>query len=118
MELSYKRIYEPPEENDGFRILVDRLWPRGISKEKARIDLWCKNISPSDTPRKKFGHNPEKWEMFRETYIRQLEKNKNCLNEFATELKKHETVTLLFATKNTEHNNAVVLKEVLDRKLQ
>ncbi len=107
-----KRIYDEPATEDGRRILVDRLWPRGISKDKARIDEWLKEIAPSDELRKWFGHDPARWEEFRERYRQELgEKAEPVagLRKLAVE----GTVTLLFAAKDEEHNNAVVLKEML-----
>ncbi len=107
-----KRIYDEPAADDGKRILVDRLWPRGISKDKARIDEWLKEIAPSDELRKWFGHDPARWEEFRERYRQELEAKAELvagLRELAAE----GTVTLLFAAKDEEHNNAVVLKEML-----
>lgn len=108
-----KRIYDEPAAGDGKRILVDRLWPRGIAKEKARIDEWLKEIAPSDELRKWFGHDPAKWEEFRERYRRELEAKAELLGGLR-KLASEGTVTLLFAAKDEEHNNAVVLKEMLD----
>lgn len=107
-----KRVYDEPAAEDGQRILVDRLWPRGISKDKAHIDEWLKEIAPSDELRKWFGHDPARWEEFRERYRQELEAKAELvagLRELAAE----GTVTLLFAAKDEEHNNAVVLKEML-----
>lgn len=107
-----KRIYDEPAAEDGQRILVDRLWPRGISKDKARIDEWLKEIAPSDELRKWFGHDPARWEEFRERYRQELEAKAELvagLRKLAAE----GTVTLLFAAKDEEHNNAVELKEML-----
>jgi uncharacterized protein YeaO (DUF488 family) len=107
-----RRVYDEPAVEDGKRILVDRLWPRGIAKEKARIDEWLKEIAPSDELRKWFGHDPALWDEFRERYRRELEAKAELLDQLRG-LAKKETVTLLFAAKDEEHNNAVVLKEVL-----
>ena len=107
-----KRVYEEPATEDGKRILVDRLWPRGVSKEAARIDEWLKEIAPSDELRKWFGHDPARWEEFRERYRRELEAKTELLGHLRTVARKG-AVTLLFAAKDEEHNNAVVLKEML-----
>jgi uncharacterized protein YeaO (DUF488 family) len=110
-----KRIYDEPEPGDGVRLLVDRLWPRGLSKEKAAVDHWLKEIAPSDELRRWFGHDPEKWQEFRERYRRELEAQAPLLKEIAQQARK-ETVTLLYAAHDEEHNNAVVLKELLAKK--
>ncbi|WP_306534272.1 DUF488 domain-containing protein [Geobacter sp.] len=107
-----RRIYDEPAAEDGKRILVDRLWPRGIAKEKARIDEWLKEIAPSDELRKWFGHDPARWDEFRERYRRELEAKAEFLDQLRG-LTKKGTVTLLFAAKDEEHNNAVALKEIL-----
>ncbi|MRR37750.1 DUF488 family protein [bacterium] len=108
-----KRIYNEPAADDGKRILVDRLWPRGISRDAARIDEWLKEIAPSDELRKWFGHDPARWEEFRERYRRELDAKTELLDHLRA-LERKETVTLLFAAKDEERNNAVVLKEMLD----
>jgi len=107
-----RRVYDEPAAEDGKRILVDRLWPRGIAKEKARIDEWLKEIAPSDELRKWFGHDPSRWEEFRERYRRELDAKTELLGQLRG-LTKNGTVTLLFAAKDEEHNNAVVLKDML-----
>lgn len=107
-----KRIYDHPAESDGRRVLVDRLWPRGISKEAAAIDAWLKEIAPSDELRTWFGHDPARWEEFRSRYLAELERHADLMAELRTETQRG-TVTLLFAAKDTEHNNATVLKELL-----
>lgn len=112
--MKIKRIYEPTKEIDGYRILIDRLWPRGISKSEAKIDEWLKILSPSADLRKWFNHEPEKFQEFRKRYIEEL-------NQQTTELKriksinKSKEVTLLYAAKDTEHNNAVVVLELLNK---
>lgn len=108
-----KRVYDEPAAEDGKRILVDRLWPRGISKDAARIDEWLKEIAPSDELRKWFGHDPARWDEFRERYRRELEAKAELLEQLRG-LAKKGTVTLLFAAKDEAHNNAMVLKEMLD----
>lgn len=112
-----KRIYEPSSTEDGKRILVDGIWPRGISKDKAQLDKWMKEIAPSTELRKEFNHKPERFEEFKEHYIKELqetEEKKVALNQLL-ELAKEEKVTLLFGAKDEVHNQAVVLKEVLVR---
>jgi uncharacterized protein YeaO (DUF488 family) len=111
-----KRIYESPAEEDGFRILVDRLWPRGMQKEKAKIDLWLKEIAPSDDLRKWFAHDPQKWEEFKKKYAKELATKQGLLNEIRQIEKEKGTVTFLYSAKDTEHNNAVALKTILGKK--
>ncbi|MGI0072892.1 MAG: DUF488 domain-containing protein [Nitrosotalea sp.] len=111
--IKIKRIYEDYSSKDGFRILVDRLWPRGVSKEKAQVDLWLKDIGPSDRLRKWFGHDPEKWIDFKKKYREELKKKKLLLNKIKEIEKEKTTVTLVYAAKDEEHNNAVILNESL-----
>ena len=111
--LKLKRAYEPAEPGDGFRVLVDRLWPRGISKSSARIDLWLKEIAPSAALRKWFGHDPAKWTRFRDRYFRELDKNRDAV-EILQRHVHHEVVTLVYGAKDKEHNDAVALKEYLE----
>ena len=106
-----KRIYEEYNKNDGTRILVDRLWPRGMKKEDAKIDLWMKEIAPSNDLRKWYAHDPGKWEGFKKKYIAELTRKKDLCEEIIGRGKK--TITLLYAAKDEEHNNAVALKEYL-----
>lgn len=108
-----KRIYEQSSKEDGFRILIDRLWPRGISKEKAQIDLWYKDIAPSNKLRKWFAHDPAKWDEFQKKYKAEVSLQKDKLAELKELIKKKDTVTLLYSASDREHNNAVVLMEVL-----
>ncbi|MBT0651619.1 DUF488 domain-containing protein [Geomobilimonas luticola] len=108
-----KRIYDPPASEDGRRVLVDRLWPRGIAKDAVRLDDWLKEIAPSDELRKWFGHDPAKWEEFRERYRAELQSHAETLATLRVTAKKG-TVTLLYGAKDEEHNNAMVLKELLD----
>jgi uncharacterized protein YeaO (DUF488 family) len=113
--LRIKRIYEPPSKKDGRRILVDRVWPRGFTKEKASVDEWRKDLAPSDSLRKWFGHDPKKWEEFRERYRRQLQKEgKGSDLKAIAQRAKRENVTLVFSAKDEEHNQAVALKEVIE----
>ncbi|HWB94497.1 MAG TPA: DUF488 domain-containing protein [Puia sp.] len=113
MELKIKRVYEKPAKEDGTRILVDRLWPRGLTKEKARIDLWLKEIAPSTELRKWFGHEPDKWEEFQKRYRAELRTNKEQVSLLMEERKKG-VVTLVYGAKDEEHNEALVLKNWLD----
>lgn len=106
--IQLKRIYDDPSDDDGFRVLVDRIWPRGVSKESARVDLWLKEVGPSDDLRKWFGHDPVKYAEFRKRYIAELSKNP-AFDELKRIVADHSTVTLLFGAKDTEHNQAQVL---------
>lgn len=110
--IKIKRAYAPTEETDGYRILVDRLWPRGISKEKAKIDLWLKSVAPSSDLRKWFGHVPERFPEFTKRYKAELAES-GALDDLRKVLSEHPDATLLFAAHYEEHNNAVVLKELL-----
>lgn len=107
-----KRAYSPAEESDGKRVLVDRLWPRGLSKEKARIDLWLKEIAPSTELRKWFGHDPAKWNEFRRRYKAEIKANNEAVDELR-EIAKRGPVTLVYAARDEEHNDTVVLQEFL-----
>lgn len=114
--MKIKRIYEEPAADDGFRILVDRIWPRGISKEKASLDLWMKEISPSTELRKWYGHDPEKYPEFRARYFEELEKNPEA-DELREILSSHQgNVTLLFSAKDEKRSNARVLLDWLSKK--
>ncbi len=117
MAISIKRIYEPYAENDGYRILIDKLWPRGIKKEDARIDKWLKEIAPSTALRKWFNHEPEKWDQFRQKYHAELESS-TALNELRADLHQHKNITLLFAAKNEDYNHAIVLQQFILDHLQ
>jgi len=108
-----KRVYEKPVKEDGWRVLVDRLWPRGMKKEAAKIDLCMKDIAPSDALRKSFCHDVKKWPGFQTKYRAELVKRKDLLAELKKIEKEHGTLTLLFGAKDEEHNQAVVLAEVL-----
>jgi uncharacterized protein YeaO (DUF488 family) len=112
--MKIKRVYEKPDKDDGFRILVDRLWPRGLTKEKAGIDIWLKDIAPSSELRKWFGHDPEKWKEFRKRYNKELKKNEEQVSLLKEQMKKGP-VTLVYGAKDEEHNEARVLKELLSR---
>ena len=109
-----KRVYEEPDPRDGLRVLVDRLWPRGLSKERAGVDRWEKQIAPSGELRRWFGHDPERWQEFRARYLVELEGKREAVEEIAG-LAKRQGVTLLFAASDAERNNAIVLKEMIER---
>jgi uncharacterized protein YeaO (DUF488 family) len=112
-----KRVYDPPEAGDGTRVLVDRLWPRGLSKEKARIDLWLRDIAPSDALRKRFHRKPADWNAFCAAYDAELEGEaaQAAVKELRAQLRKGR-VTLLYAARDERHNNAVALQMWLKRK--
>ncbi|HZW70787.1 MAG TPA: DUF488 domain-containing protein [Hanamia sp.] len=112
MNIQLKRIYEPYSKEDGYRILVDRLWPRGFTKEKAALDLWLKEIAPSTELRKWFGHDPEKWKEFQKKYRIELKQNKEALDRLMDYIKKGK-VTLLYGAKDEEHNEAQVIKDFI-----
>lgn len=112
--IKIKRVYEKPQPGDGLRLLVDRLWPRGLSKDQARVDRWLKEIAPSDELRKWFGHDPDKWQEFRSRYIEELRSKREMVDEIVASARTG-TVTLVYAAADEEHNNAVVLKELLER---
>ncbi len=108
-----KRVYDPASPADGKRILIDRLWPRGIKKEDAKIDEWLKEIAPSNELRKWFSHDPAKWLEFKKRYINELKKKNELVEKLRTEAGKG-TITLLFASRDVEHDNAVVLRELIE----
>ena len=113
MSVLLKRAYDAPAKADGERILVDRLWPRGVTKAKAKIDLWLKDVAPSTELRQWFGHDPEKWAEFKRRYRTELKRNPAL-----AELREHAErgdVTLVYAAHDEQHNQAVVLKQILDR---
>jgi DNA-3-methyladenine glycosylase len=112
-----KRIYAPYAEEDGFRVLVDRLWPRGMSKEKARLDLWLRDLAPSTELRQWFGHEAGKWPQFQERYRKELGQKPERLAELEKLGEMHPTITLLYGAKDQERNEAVVLAETLNRTL-
>ena len=112
--IKIKRVYDPPEPGDGKRILIDRLWPRGLKKEDLKMDEWLKEIAPSDKLRKWFSHDPKKYEEFKKRYAKELEDKSGILARIKAEAKKG-TVTILFSAKDTEHNNAKVLRELLTK---
>ena len=108
-----KRIYDQAASDDGFRILVDRLWPRGLSKEKAKVDLWLRDIAPSDSLRKWFSHDPRKWVDFRIRYEMELKGKRELLHKIKQAEREKGTVTILYSARDEKHNNAVVLSALL-----
>ena len=117
MKIAIKRVYEPYSGDDGWRVLSDRLWPRGISKEKAHIDDWQKELAPSNDLRHWFNHDVRKWEEFKSRYIAELNTQSDAIELFLSSLKKHAHVTLLYAAHDEEHNNAVVLLNYLENRI-
>ena len=118
MTIKLERIYDNPKGDNGFRILVDRLWPRGLSKDKIKVDLWQKDIAPSNSLRKWFGHDEKKWDEFKRRYFKELDKKRDAVNTVIEKAKEQHSVTLLYATKEEKFNNAVALKEYLDEKIK
>lgn len=112
-----KRVYDPYAQADGRRILVDRLWPQGLSRGKAAIDKWEKELAPSDRLRRWFGHDPRKWAEFRKRYREELLKHEDLLKGLAKRAIR-ERITLVYGARDSEHNNAVVLKELLEELLK
>jgi uncharacterized protein YeaO (DUF488 family) len=107
-----KRVYEEPSKKDGIRVLVERLWPRGLTKERAAVDLWLKDVAPSPELRKWFGHDPARWEQFQERYRRELRKQKDAV-QLLKQKGKQGSVTLVYAARDEEHNGALTLKRFL-----
>lgn len=114
--IKLKRAYEKASKTDGFRILVDRLWPRGMSKAKEHLNLWLKDIAPSNELRKEFGHDPNKWIFFKKAYAKELKEKKELIKEIKKLEKKHKVITFIYGAKDEEHNNALALKEYLQKK--
>ena len=113
--IKVKRIYDGPTPDDGIRILVDRLWPRGLSKGKAKVDLWLKEIAPSNELRKWYAHDPKKWAEFRKRYFKDLDTKKELVNQILQKMKEAD-VTLLYSSKEEKINNAVALKEYIEKR--
>ncbi len=113
MSLAIKRVYDPVSPEDGYRILVDRLWPQGLSKERAAVDLWLKTIAPSTELRQWFGHEPAKWPEFRKKYFAELATHTEELAQIRSEAKRRH-VTLVYAARDTEYNDAVALLAYLE----
>ena len=113
MNILIKRVYDEPNSNDGLRILVDRLWPRGLTKEKARIDIWLKSIAPSNELRKWYQHEVQKWPEFKKRYFAELDTDTAAVNELLSHIRKGK-VTFLYSSRESELNNAVALKEYVN----
>ncbi|PYT83298.1 MAG: DUF488 domain-containing protein [Acidobacteria bacterium] len=111
-----KRVYEEASKEDGYRVLVDRLWPRGMKREQAKIDVWMKDVAPSDALRKTFHHDVMKWPDFEKKYRAELKKKEESLAQLKKLEKEHGTVTLLFGARDPEHNQAVLIAEALNKK--
>ncbi len=111
--IKIKRVYEKPEKEDGTRILVDRIWPRGLSKKSAKVKFWLKDIAPSSDLRKWFGHDPKKWSRFKKRYKKELEEKKGIIKELKQTEKRDKIITLVYGAKDEEHNQARFLKEIL-----
>jgi uncharacterized protein YeaO (DUF488 family) len=111
--IKIKRIYEAASSDDGLRILVDQLWPRGIAKKKAQVNLWFKDIAPSTELRKWFGHDPARWEEFQKRYAQELREKQKVLGALQQIIKEEKAITLLYAASDENHNNAVVLRTFL-----
>jgi uncharacterized protein YeaO (DUF488 family) len=111
-----KRVYEPIQRSDGPRFLVERFWPRGVKKEKLKLDAWLKDVAPSDGLRRWFGHDPAKWDEFQRRYRAELDENREAWKQLV-EVARQGNVTLLYSARDTEHNNAIVLKDFLEERL-
>jgi uncharacterized protein YeaO (DUF488 family) len=118
LTIKVERIYDNPTGGDSFRILVDRLWPRGLRKDKVRVDLWQKDIAPSNTLRKWFGHDEKKWDEFKNRYFKELDKNNETVNNIIKVAQEQKSITLLYDSKEKRFNNAVALKEYLEEKFE
>ena len=116
MSIQFKRAYDPPAESDGVRILVDRLWPRGVSKEKAQIDYWIKEVAPSTELRKWFNHDEDKWSEFKRRYARELDSQPEAVNRLIQIVEKGNA-TFIFSAKDEKHNKAIALKEYLAKRV-
>jgi uncharacterized protein YeaO (DUF488 family) len=111
--IKLKRAYEEPSRDDGSRILVERLWPRGLTKERAAVDLWLKELAPSPELRKWFGHDPARWEQFQKRYWKELQETEESV-QLLKQKARQGTVTLVYAARDEEHNSALALKRFLD----
>ena len=118
MTILQKRVYEPAATGDGYRVLVERLWPRGLTKERAALDRWMKDAGASNGLRKWFGHDPEKWEEFRSRYFREIRKRPEIIAELEEIVSENPVVTFLFAAHDEEHNNAVALRQFMNAGLK
>lgn len=114
IQVNLRRVYDAPAEEDGYRVLVDRLWPRGVAKDRLKHDLWLKDIAPSPELRRWFGHDPQRWEEFRRRYVAELETKSEIVAELLERAKK-QPLTLLYAARDPQHNHALVLKDYLEK---
>jgi uncharacterized protein YeaO (DUF488 family) len=114
MGVRIRRAYEPADPSDGYRVLIDRLWPRGISRETAHLDEWARDLAPSSELRRWFGHDPARFDEFRKRYVRELGAHEELLRELGGRAREG-TLTLVYAARDSEHNDAVVLAEILGR---
>jgi len=114
-KIQLKRAYEEPAADDGLRVLVERLWPRGLSKERAAVDLWVKDVAPSVELRRWYHHDPARWDEFRRRYLAELRQNADAVDELRRQCRKG-TVTFVYAARDEEHNSALVLRDFLKRR--
>jgi uncharacterized protein YeaO (DUF488 family) len=114
VDVRLKRAYEPPARSDGYRVLIDRLWPRGVSKEEAQLDEWARELAPSSALRRWFGHDPARFDEFRRRYLEELVAREEKLRELRRRAREG-TLTLVYGARDSEHNDAVVLAELLRR---
>ncbi len=115
MVILLRRVYDPRRPEDGYRVLVERLWPRGLTKDKAAIDLWVKEAGASPELRKWFGHDPRRWKEFRQRYFAEIRSRPEVIRALRDLIRSHKTVTFLFAAHDTAHNNAIALREFLEQ---
>ncbi len=116
MSIQLKRAYDDLDEDNRYRVLVDRIWPRGVSKEQLQLDEWMKEIAPSDELRKWFDHDPDKFDEFRKRYYQELDSNSESVGQLAT-MARDQDIALIYGAKDREHNQAVVLKDYLEEKM-
>ncbi|HET7301229.1 MAG TPA: DUF488 domain-containing protein [Oleiagrimonas sp.] len=116
MSIAIKRAYDDPASGDGARVLVDRLWPRGVSKDDAKLDDWNKDVAPSNELRKWFGHDPDKWKEFQKRFTSELDDNEDAWKPLLERARKGD-LTLIYSARDEDHNNAVVIKAYLDKRL-
>jgi len=114
MAIKLRRVYDKPKASDGVRILVERLWPRGLSKKNAKVDVWLKNIAPSTELRKWFSHDPAKWEEFRARYFKELNKNREAVKKLL-DTTEGSDVTFVYASREKEYNSAAALKDYIEK---
>lgn len=118
MTILLKRAYEDASAEDGFRILVDRIWPRGVRKDFAHIDFWAKDVTPTTSLRKWFAHDPMKWEEFKRNYVAELESAHDAVTEFLHLLHQHDKVTFVYGAKDTKHTHALILQAYMQERLE